>query len=93
MLVTDQLIAYLGNAHREIVQRGNPGSIPTTSICPECGANFDAWVDAMTDNDGAHIVLQLSGDVFAVVVGCEGYYVINPALLGLGAEHPNWTAA
>lgn len=91
MIVSNELIAYVGNAHRELVQRGNPDSIPTTNICPECGADFDSRVDAMTDTDGAHLVLELSGDVFAVLVACEGYYVVNPALLGLGAEHPNWS--
>lgn len=91
MLVSTELLAYVANAHRELVQRGNPGSIPTTSTCPECGADFDSRVDAMSDNDGAHLVFELSGDVFAVVVACEGYFVINPALIGLGAEHPNWS--
>lgn len=91
MLVSHELAQYVAAAYQEIVFRGNPNSIGTTSRCPECGADFDNRVDAMTDQDGAHLVLELSGDVFAVLVACEGYYVINPALLGLGDNHPNWS--
>lgn len=89
MLLTAELTRYLTAAHQEIVFRGNPNSIPTTSTCPECGADFDSRVDAMSDNDGAHVVLELSGDVFAVIVGCEGYWVVNPNLLGI--HSPNWS--
>lgn len=91
MIVSRELAAYVAAAYQEIIFRGNPNSIGTTDTCPECGWEFDSRVDAMTDTNGAHLVLELSGDVFAVLVGCEGYYVINPALLGLGAEHPNWS--
>jgi hypothetical protein len=88
MLVTHDLVRYVTAAHEALVIRGNPNSVATTSTCPECGSEFDSRVDAMSDNDGAHLILELSGDVFAVIVGCEGYWVINPALIGIPAD--NW---
>lgn len=55
---------------------GDPTIAPwLTDRCPECGDR---------PADPAHHVLYQS----LVLVGCEGYHVINPNALGLDA--PNW---
>ena len=54
--------------------------IPLTDTCPECGDKLDSWLAA---SDEAHLVMQTTSDTYAVLVGCEGYWVINPGLIGL----------
>jgi hypothetical protein len=81
VILTHDLMQYLAAVEMEIQFRGNPDSIATTDRCPECGERVD-------DIDTEHVVLELSSDVYAVIVGCEGYWVINPALVGLTV--PSW---
>jgi hypothetical protein len=59
---------------------------PFTSSCPECGSDFSDTDEAYEDNE--HIILALASDTYAVVVACEGYYVINPNLVGI--DSANW---
>jgi hypothetical protein len=58
---------------------------PFTSTCPECATSF-AVAGAHMDKD--HIIVSLTSDTFAVVVACEGYYVVNPNLVGI--DSPMW---
>ena len=53
-----------------------------TGTCPECGEPIpgDGFV---TGHDGEYAHIILDG---AVVLGCEGYFVINPAAAGLNPE-------
>ena len=60
---------------------------PLTTTCPECGVDFADADDA--HNDDLHIIMASTIDTFAVVVGCEGYFVVNPNLVGIDA--PNWS--
>jgi hypothetical protein len=53
---------------------------PFTNTCPECGDH----VDDITDTE--HVVVTLTGDVTAIVVGCEGYFVIDPNLVGIDSD-------
>lgn len=59
---------------------------PFTTTCPECGINLDHPKDARMDD--LHIIVTLTSDTFAVVVACEGYYVVNPNLVGI--DSPLW---
>jgi len=59
------------------LMRRDPAVWPYLSpICPECGQVPEAA-------DGIHVVLGA-----AVVIGCEGYWVINPNAVGI--PKPNW---
>ena len=52
-----------------------------TATCPECDEHVsgEGFVPC-SDGEWAHVVI--SG---AVVLGCEGYFVVNPAALGMSA--------
>jgi hypothetical protein len=59
------------------LMRNDPAVQPYLSpVCPECG-------QLPEPEDGIHIVLGA-----AVVIGCEGYWVINPNVIGIPS--PNW---
>ena len=55
------------------------------NICPECGGQ-----QGRLDNDN-HLVVAVAdphpGEV-AVVIGCEGFWVVDPKLVGI--DSPNW---
>ena len=57
------------------------GDIPLTDTCPECEEKVDTWEKATWHDD--HIVYATTSDTYAILVGCEGYWVINPTLVGL----------
>lgn len=60
---------------------------PFTTTCPECG---DAFPDAdAIHKDEYHIFVTLTSDTFAMVVGCEGYFMVNPDSVGIHC--PGWT--
>jgi len=61
---------------------------PLTTRCPECGSDFADLDEAYEDTE--HILVATTSDTIAVVVGCEGYFVIDPNLVGIPS--PNWTA-
>lgn len=63
--------------------------VPWLETCPECG-------ERPNEHDMKHLVIRTAPNadrpgILAVVVACEEYYVVNPAILGLRADHPNWT--
>jgi len=62
-------------------------NIPLTDTCPECGEKIDDFFKASA-GDG-HVIYQTTSDTFAILVGCEGYWTIYPALLGLDPK--GWT--
>ena len=65
--------------------------IPLTNTCPECGETIDTYLDAATSDD-PHLVYGTTSDTFAILVGCEGYWVVNPELVGLPrGEWQDWT--
>ena len=68
--------AYLAAVIRALMRR-DPTLEPYLSpICPECN-------EIPEQEDGIHIVLGA-----VVVIGCEGYWVINPNVVGI--HRPNW---
>jgi hypothetical protein len=84
MIVTPELARYLIAIIQAVVFEGRT-DIPLTNTCPECGVDLQD-----DDADIEHLIITLTSDTTAVVVGCEGYFVINPNLVGIDA--PNWTA-
>jgi hypothetical protein len=80
MLVTRETADYLTKAIRAI-DLGKT-EIPLTNRCPECEETVDTYLEAASAIDG-HIVYQTTSDTFAILIGCEGYWTINPELIGL----------
>lgn len=75
---------YLHNA-REFLNRLDMLREYITPVCPECGQS----VRNMTED---WLALHKTGPGDYVLVGCEGYLVINPALLtGCDEFHPDWS--
>lgn len=57
-----------------------------TTTCPECG-------DEVTNDITAHVVIIDREETQFVIVGCEGYWVINPEIIGMDREGwSDWTA-
>ena len=68
--------AYLAAVIRALMCR-DPALEPYLSpVCPECG-------HVPEQEGGIHVVLGA-----AVVIGCEGYWVINPNVVGI--PRPSW---
>jgi hypothetical protein len=65
------------------VERGTLHPEHLTDVCPECGQQ-----QVFLDNDLHLVVVYPPQRKVAVVVGCEGYWVVNPELVGVDA--PNW---
>lgn len=59
---------------------------PLTTRCPECDSDFADLDEAYEDAE--HIIVLTTADTTAVIVGCEGYYVVDPNLVGI--DCPNW---
>lgn len=53
-----------------------------TSVCPECG---DQMVIGATDE---HVVMIDSEETEFVLIACEGYWVMDPRIIGWDRE--NW---
>lgn len=62
---------------------------PLTARCPECDAYFGDVDEAHEDTE--HILAATTSDTFAVIVACEGYFVVDPNSVGF--DSPNWSAA
>ena len=68
--------AYLAAVIRALMRR-DPALEPYLSpVCPECG-------HVSEQEDGIHVVLGA-----AVAIACEGYWVINPNVVGI--PRPSW---
>lgn len=76
------LVRYLAQTLRD----STPVRPWQTTICPECGdiPTPNRMGGLHGDSPYTHI---LDADGF-VLVGCEGYHVINPNVIGM--ENPNW---
>lgn len=89
MLMTLRLCAYL----TKIGQKLNRGEyVEALMKCPECDKEFTNWDEV---NEDTHIVIkQKIGDteLYYCVVGCEGYWVVDPKTLGLPRNNwsPTW---
>jgi hypothetical protein len=77
--VTAEVGAYIEAARAAIEREDARVGKYLTPTCSECGQ----WA---VEGDGAHVVVG-----GFVVVGCEGYWPIDPNIFGL--DHPEWTSA
>lgn len=68
--------AYLAAVVRALMRRDQALEPYLSPICSECGQMPEP-------EDGDHVVLGA-----AVVIGCEGYWVVNPNVVGI--HRPNW---
>lgn len=84
MIVTLELATYLDKVTKAI--DSGKGDIPLTNRCPECGEKIDTYLSAAGGDP--HLVMQVTSDTFAVLVGCEGYWVVDPAQIGM--PNPMW---
>jgi hypothetical protein len=87
-LTADGDLAFDGRVRRYLraVRLADPETIAPwrTSTCPECGqAPGTDDVDFGPDGTAGHVTIG-----GAVVLGCLGYYVVNPAAVGL--EPGSW---
>lgn len=71
-----ELTGYLAAVITALLRRDTQVVSYLSPVCPQCGQLPEA-------EDGIHIVLG-----GAVVVGCKGYWVINPNLVGI--PRPSW---
>lgn len=75
---TERLVQYMNAVNEVLASSGN--NVMTTSTCLDC----DTHVDAMGDNWLAHRIMTNGANAkTAVVVGCEGYWHIDPNAVGM----------
>src|SRR3546814_13253239 len=61
-------------------------NVITSTKCPEC----DQSVYGERFNPADHwILLDTKRDDLVVVIGCEGYWIVNPASVGI--QNENWS--
>lgn len=99
MVINYNLTTYMGATNWQAITRYveavdlalQAGTLdtPLTTRCPECDGDFTDIDVARADE--LHILVATTADTVAVVVGCEGYFVIDPNLVGIDA--PNWQSA
>lgn len=93
MIVNAELVEYLERAVRalDVDAHALADAARVSARCTECGDVVeDAWLDE------THIVhvataAHATGERVTVLVGCEGYWVIDPNVLGL--ERQSWEPA
>lgn len=86
MIVRAEDAAYIQAVIAALTTTGTLPVSELTSVCPECSEEQTRWY-----SDAHLVVLDDDEDPDAavvVVIGCEGYRVINPNLVGIDA--PNW---
>lgn len=88
MIVNTTTARYI-SAVTTAVEDGTIPEADLTIVCPECQVTMDAFTN---DN---HIVAYHPEDryIMFVIMGCEGYAVVNPALVNMVDEFPDWTPA
>jgi hypothetical protein len=67
----------------------NPTIPWQTTICPECGDI--PTPDRLGGLSGTSPYTHILDDDGYVLIGCEGYFVINPAVLGITSNWSDWT--
>lgn len=92
MFLDYKLASYLVGVEGALEEERIPAKY-LTNVCPECGDRITTWDQATRD---VHIVSNTANygepKVYAVIVACEGYWVINPEVLGLPRDNwQDWT--
>jgi hypothetical protein len=91
MLLTSPLAAYLTRAAEALENAETRAALLDAyphlgDECTECGTVIDRW-----DEQGGHVLFETAERDVIVVVGCEGYWMVNPNELGIPA--PDWDDA
>lgn len=81
---TDKIRAYAEAVDTALAAGRISG--PLTTVCAECGSDFADLDEAHEDTE--HIIIATTSDTTAVVVACEGYFMVNPNSVGI--DSPNW---
>lgn len=85
MMLNNRLAVYLFRI-AQAVKQGK--YVNASMVCPECEKNAED-----IRHDGEHIVIcqkEEGVDLYYVVIGCEGYWTVNPN--DYGVPSPNWTS-
>lgn len=85
MLLTPRLAAYLFKIGQKVHRKEYVSGLLK---CPECDIEV---VDFTQEQADQHVVIKQDlgkGSLYYVVVGCEGYWTVNPETLGL--PKGNW---
>lgn len=94
-------LAAISDKLRELDVPGKPAQIQDipgiapylTTDCPECGQNpIDNSFPHLTasPDQTTHGYLHRDSDI--ILIGCEGYHILNPSLLGMDPEGwDDWT--
>jgi hypothetical protein len=80
------VVTYLANCLDALANPDSP--VEWMEVCPECG-------EVPVDVHGMDHLLATTpdGELTVVLIGCEGYLVVDPKLVHMGAEFPNWQPA
>ncbi len=81
MIDTDTM-TYVSAVNVAIASGNLPATVLRTDTCPECQTQLDA--DGGYDD---HLITFVNGRLI-VVIGCEGYWVIDPNAVGIAS--PTW---
>lgn len=81
----DELAAYIAKA-QAAVAAGKIRPQDLTATCTECGVEA---TEIYNDDEAYHETAQTLDGTLVVILGCEGYWIINPASLGY-TDRPNW---
>ena len=78
-----EMAAYLEAVNATLSKPGH--SVMTTTRCTEC----DMDLSEMTAETLSHwVMLDAARGEYVVVIGCEGYWLVNPNDVGI--HSPNW---
>ena len=95
MKVTFDALHYALNAAINLPNIPEPERYQITDKCPECNQVPDPFdpddghliVDLLTIGDGT--LIDATDNGHAVLIACEGYYVVNPVWAGMPMD--NWS--
>lgn len=80
----NELAAYVAKAQAAILDGTiKPENLAVT--CTECGVEA---TEVQDDDDAYHVLAQTPKGHIVVVLGCEGYWMVDPNVLGF--DRPNW---
>lgn len=79
--INSEALQYIERIEQAIEQGRTGVCQSLTRVCPECELEVDAMID---EHEWEHGMIGPW-----VIVGCEGYYVIDPNLVGI--DSPNWS--
>lgn len=88
MKITADLADYLSKATTALAS-GALSLNECATHCTECDEQADEIVlDDEERGYGCHLIAQAPTGDYVVLVGCEGYWIVNPNLLGM--IRPEW---